>query len=414
MRRTTPHHELLPVFRMNQRINRTFVCSLLFLDIPGYSKKSVKEQLNLKQRINAALRDVLADVPAEDRIVLEVGNGMVVSFLGHPEEALLVAQYLIRTLTPATVAVAPGGTQILPVAPVRLGINVGPVRVQEADGQYSIAGDGISVAERIVGFAQVGQVMVSQSYFEVVSKLAGGDLARFHFDGVRTDENVREYAVHVFDPSGAPLDRPLRPLPSGAANSSAPAADQRVRVSVVVVSLLVAGSLVLAAWGWRNQQGTPAAQLAVSSPLAAAPVSPASPVPVEASPATGSALEVSPKKPVRVEPSLPRRAEAPKVSNAANAAVPPRQALPAKATPAAEPSPIAVEKSLDATVTLSIRPWGEVSVDGRKIGVSPPMKRLTLTPGHHEIEVSNSGFPVFRQKIEAKSGSTLRLEHRFQ
>jgi class 3 adenylate cyclase len=405
---------------MNQRTNRThrtFVCSLLFLDIPGYSKKSIKEQLNLKQRINTALRDVLADVPAEDRIVLEVGNGMVVSFLGHPEEALFVAQYLIRSLTPAAPALASDSTQTLPMAPIRLGINVGPVRVQETDGQYSIAGDGISVAERIVGFAEVGQVMVSQSCFEVVSKLATGVAARFHFEGVRTDENVREYAVHVFDTSGAQLDRPPRALASEAGSTSVQATDHRVRASVVGVSLVLAISLVFAAWGWRNQQRA-APQLAGSSPPASSLVSPSSlapPVPSEqvatSSPATVSAPVISQHRPVRVETSPKQRVEVPGAANAPGSA---RQPSPVKLAPVVEASPTVSEKAPEAIVTLIIRPWGEVSVDGRKIGVSPPLKRLTLTPGHHEIEVSNSGFPVFRQKIEAKSGSTLRLEHRFQ
>ncbi|MBC7414405.1 MAG: serine/threonine protein kinase [Herminiimonas sp.] len=48
---------------------------------------------------------------------------------------------------------------------------------------------------------------------------------------------------------------------------------------------------------------------------------------------------------------------------------------------------------LTGTVTLSIKPWGTVTVDGVPKGVSPPLKRLTLTEGKHQIKVVNPNFP---------------------
>jgi hypothetical protein len=41
---------------------------------------------------------------------------------------------------------------------------------------------------------------------------------------------------------------------------------------------------------------------------------------------------------------------------------------------------------------LKIQPWGVVYVDGVDRGVSPPVKRLTLTPGRHSIRVTNPNF----------------------
>ena len=68
---------------MNEQPNRTFVCSVLFLDIVEYAKRSVAEQMTLKQRFNALLGQVLLNVAVNDRIVLDTGDGAAISFLGR-------------------------------------------------------------------------------------------------------------------------------------------------------------------------------------------------------------------------------------------------------------------------------------------------------------------------------------------
>ena len=37
-----------------------------------------------------------------------------------------------------------------------------------------------------------------------------------------------------------------------------------------------------------------------------------------------------------------------------------------------------------------VRPWGEVTVDGRKVGLTPPLKVLQLPPGQHVIAIRNA------------------------
>jgi hypothetical protein len=44
-------------------------------------------------------------------------------------------------------------------------------------------------------------------------------------------------------------------------------------------------------------------------------------------------------------------------------------------------------------VMLTIKPWGNVLVDGSMKGVSPPLKRLLLPEGKHQIKVINPNFP---------------------
>lgn len=50
----------------------------------------------------------------------------------------------------------------------------------------------------------------------------------------------------------------------------------------------------------------------------------------------------------------------------------------------------------DANYQLQIKPWGVVYVDGVERGVSPPIKRLALTPGRHTVRITH---PNYRDSI---------------
>lgn len=66
------------------------------------------------------------------------------------------------------------------------------------------------------------------------------------------------------------------------------------------------------------------------------------------------------------------------------------------------------------SVALDVRPWGEVYVNGRKQGVSPPLKSLSLTPGSHRIVIKNAGLPEFSTTIRVRSGKTASVSHEFK
>ncbi|MGH8690911.1 MAG: adenylate/guanylate cyclase domain-containing protein [Burkholderiales bacterium] len=161
---------------------RTLVCSVLFLDIADYSQKSVAEQLQLKQAFNQALGAALEHVASRDRIILDTGDGAAITFMGDPEDALF-ASMAMRDLV--------GGV------PVRLGVNLGPVRlVKDLNGQMNIIGDGINVAQRVMSFARPGQLLVSRSFYEVVSCLSRDYQNLFRHEGSRTDKHVRAHDVY--------------------------------------------------------------------------------------------------------------------------------------------------------------------------------------------------------------------------
>ena len=160
---------------------RTLVCSVLFLDIAEYSKKSVADQLKLKQSFNRTLSKALDAVAARERVILDTGDGAAIAFLGDPADALFAA-LAIRENTKL---------------PVRMGVNLGPVRlVKDINGQANILGDGINVAQRVMGFSEPGQLLVSRSFYEVASRLSNDYANLFTHEGSRSDKHVREHEVY--------------------------------------------------------------------------------------------------------------------------------------------------------------------------------------------------------------------------
>ena len=71
--------------------SRTLVCSVLFVDIVGYSKKGVGDQVKLKRAFNDMLTSALEPVAPRERVVVDTGDGAAITFLGDPEGALFVA-----------------------------------------------------------------------------------------------------------------------------------------------------------------------------------------------------------------------------------------------------------------------------------------------------------------------------------
>lgn len=188
---------------MEQSSNKTIMCSVFFLDIVGYSKRSVTGQISLKERFNSYLSAAIRDVPLSDRIILDTGDGAAINFMGDVEDALKAALSMRSSMLHED-------PNIEPPLLVRMGVNLGPVRlIRDINGQPNIVGDGINVAQRVMGFADASQILVSRSYFDAVSRLSPQYAGMFHYQGSRTDKHVREHEVYAI---GYPGDKTTRPI----------------------------------------------------------------------------------------------------------------------------------------------------------------------------------------------------------
>jgi len=75
--------------------------------------------------------------------------------------------------------------------------------------------------------------------------------------------------------------------------------------------------------------------------------------------------------------------------------------------------PAAASEVKPATVALAVSPWGEVFVDGKSKGVSPPLAKLQLAPGKHRIDIKNAGAKPYTKEVDLQDGETIRLKHKF-
>jgi glucose/arabinose dehydrogenase len=66
------------------------------------------------------------------------------------------------------------------------------------------------------------------------------------------------------------------------------------------------------------------------------------------------------------------------------------------------------------TVNLAIAPWGEVYVNGKSRGVSPPIKNLKLPPGKYKVEIRNTGFAPRVEVVQVKSREAVTIRHEFK
>ncbi len=191
---------------------RTFIATVVFIDIVGYSERLVTQQVELKTRLNGLVANVLQNVPATDRMMLDTGDGAAICFLGDPEDALFTAS----NLRAGTIAVGPE-------LALRIGINLGPLRiVKDVNGQPNMLGDGINVAQRVMSFAQPNQILVSRSYYEIVSRLSQEYTRLFQYVGVHRDKHVREHEVYIMTAGGEGATAPAAEQAAAAAAGGPP------------------------------------------------------------------------------------------------------------------------------------------------------------------------------------------------
>ena len=170
--------------------NRTWLCTVVFLDMVEYSKQSVAQQMAMKRRFNAQLAEAIAHVAVRDRIVLDTGDGAAICFMGDPEEALLVGLRLLHAFRDES------KSELLPML-VRIGIHIGPLKImKDLNGQLNVIGDGINAAQRVMSFAQPNQILVSRSFYEVVACLSHEYEQLFQYLGAHTDKHVREHILY--------------------------------------------------------------------------------------------------------------------------------------------------------------------------------------------------------------------------
>jgi serine/threonine-protein kinase len=168
-------------------------------------------------------------------------------------------------------------------------------------------------------------------------------------------------------------------------------------------------ALAASAWWWSRvpaaADGAPPA--AEASPVATPDAARAAATPV---PPAVAAAPAAPAPAVAVPAAIPPRAAATPRSVAANDA--PRRTAKPPATPVAAPvTPVAAPAT--GVVHIAVTPWGQVEVDGRDAGTTPPLNQLTLSEGSHQITIRNADFAPHTVRVNVSATQPVTLKHRF-
>lgn len=396
---------------MEEQSNKTIICSVFFLDIVEYSKKSVSGQISLKERFNAFLSIAIRDVPVNDRIILDTGDGAAISFLGDISDALQAALSMRSSLLNE-------GVRMEPPLLVRMGVNLGPVRlVKDINGQPNIVGDGINVSQRVMGFADPGQILVSRSYYDAVSRLSQEYAGMFHYQGSRTDKHVREHEVYAigypgdFTSTQRSLDKKSRQAAATGFDvtlykledyweafvdtmaqwerrvieiyRNATEKQRAVFIASVSASFLFLVIVTASLWIGSATRATQASLEAQQSKL-------------------NTLAATTPKPPVSGEIDSPKEIQA---------------VSPEKKVQGVKKSSrvrtLIETTGAPAVVGLVVQPWGEIYLNGRMQGVSPPLMELQVVAGTHKIEIRNTTFPAHVEVIKVKSGENIKIRYKF-
>jgi hypothetical protein len=270
-----------------------------------------------------------------------------------------------------------------------------------------------------------------RAFDHIVGKALAKDPNDRYQDAQEMANDLRNYDSIEFDspaPSPLPaLEHPTTPFATTATELASASDEDRVvngfdavmpipavpwwrRTPTIVAAAGALVVLVLVAAMASRDPATPAVTAAAETtrPASTGTIAPVSSV-VAPPPSP-------PSPPVTAKP-------APVAEPATKGAAPPASTpapVPAQsATPSMESAPAQVAAAPAAPkpagrIAFAVAPWGEIYVDGRKRGISPPMHEVRLPPGKHVIEIRNTTFAPYRENIEVAADGIVRIKHKFQ
>ena len=129
------------------------IAHVLLIDVVGYSKLLLNEEIELVQELNQIVRNTEQFRAAETSgklIRVPSGDGMALLFFHSPEEPVRCALEISRTL------------QDHPHIHVRMGVHSGPVnQVTDVNDRSNMAGAGINIAQRVLDCGDAGHILLS-------------------------------------------------------------------------------------------------------------------------------------------------------------------------------------------------------------------------------------------------------------
>jgi hypothetical protein len=363
--------------------HRHMICCVLALEIAGYDAMPVFDQIRVMQDFRRLLSDVTATAGSDFVSILRE-DGALLSFIADPEQCFRTA------LAIREASLAQDGYGDLPV---RIGVSHGTVHIATDElGHPHMGGEARQDADRVMRHRLPRHISVTRSFFELLSRAAPESARMLEFQGVFTDTVGPALGLYGLAPppitGSEPTERSSRavdvllPPDPGAPAVPVESMVKRHRGSWLGYALVAVAAVGLAGvLSIRTQHdGTIAFRSSAQAITSTASRD------TELSPAPAQAKKTS------LAIGLGR--SGPSIN---------------QATPVEAPRP----SEHSASLYLAVKPWGEVYVDGRRIGVTPPLKTFQLEPGHRLITIKNSSLPDYQAQLTVEPEAKITIAHNF-
>lgn len=420
--------------------HRKAICCLLAVEIADYEVRPVLDQVRLTQKFHQLLDESKVDASSDERVSVVAEGSALLGFFADAQECFATA----LRIREATL------TQYRDLS-LRIGINLGQAEIATDEfGNSQVSGAARRDTDRLMRLSPPRQISVSRQFFEVLARAAPELAHLLEYRGLHPDPTGPPLCLYRISAAQTESRGRSSDLSSSgrrtfsAATPPQPMAKQGsslgrlwvgcvflLSVGCVLLSLLAAATLV-SLIARPNARAPSPGSLTATSPQTFT----RTPVALPPSAVAGEAMDPGVAKPTRspskrntrrpMERSEPSREEAvtrvaQRASLAEQEALPsneaPHLSQPAPSVQADEPAPphktSPIQPARSGMVVLAVKPWGEVFIDGRQIGITPPLKVFDLPIGRHRITITNSSLPIYQQELDVKAETMIKVVHDF-
>ncbi len=243
------------------------IAHLLLIDVVGYSKLLVNEQIELLQELKQIVRSTESFRAAEARgelIRVPTGDGMALAFFHSPEEPARCALEISRAL------------QDHPNIQLRMGVHSGPInRVTDVNEKTNIAGPGINVAQRVMDCGDAGHILLSAHVAEDLCQYRHWQPVLHDLGECEVKYGLRLHLFNLYKDGLGNLQvpeklRPGRRRPASAISVRPVTALRWPKAALAIAFLVAAVALVISSLIFFNR-GRPTSVARAVSALAAIP-----------------------------------------------------------------------------------------------------------------------------------------------
>ncbi len=414
------------------------ICCLLALEIADYDAKPVFDQVRLTQEFHNLLEESKVGADSDDLVSVVGEDGALLDFFSDAQECFTTALMLREaTLTQDRYR----------DLPLRIGINLGKAEIADDEfGNPHVSGEGALDADRLMRLGPPRQISVARPFVELLSRTAPELADLLEYGGPYSDAVDPSLCLYRVSPpqSTGSEDQPTTavslgvedslgqlPLASTArAQSRAERGNRLWRPWLGYAFLAVFAAVAALPLSSRLHIGVPTSGPAAATSQTTAPAPIALRAPVLSEDMAHSAAPTVPAQARDIKrpgPAASRRAKSTIEVTRAESPVEERAAPVFHSATVSDELSVSAEthepqQSIDVapvqdrrsgTLFLGVKPWGEVYVDGRKVGITPPLKSLDLPIGRHLITVTNSSLPIYRREVTVEPDTKIRVVHDF-